>query len=47
MKKTKSIVKPRDPASFLKTAGALRTIAFSNKADKKGRKAKHKKALWA
>ena len=43
MKKTIKTPKPRDPASYLKTAGALRTIAFTNKAEKLGRKAKHKK----
>ena len=41
----KKTIKPRDPASYLKTAGALRTIAFTPKSLKIGRKAKHKKEM--
>ena len=37
-------VKRRDPSSFLKSLGALRTRTYADRRKKTGRKVKHKKA---
>ena len=39
-------IKRRDPASFLKVMGALRTKPYADKRKKTGRKAKHRKKTY-